>query len=303
MSVPMIMSDGYVTVYVKSRQYQINKDDNRFNRLIKLLKDGAGEDKVFQLVDTVETVKNLAKLVNMKVEVVNGVVYVNGVVCKHLVAQKITEFASLGLPFKYLVKFLTRLLANPSEASREHAYTFLANKGLPITEDGHVLGYKAVRNNWTDKHTGTVLNKIGSVVQMDRKQVDDNTRKECSTGLHVGTLNYVERFRSVGSGDRTLIVKFDPADIVSVPSSDAAEKIRVSKYTVVAEYGNDKKELDRPVYSSKTLNPIDQDDDDYDADDVSSEVDEDVETSIVGYKPNGQKFHNKRDAKGRFIKA
>jgi hypothetical protein len=58
--------------------------------------------------------------------------------------------------------------------------------------------------------------------------VDDDSSKDCSYGLHVGTYEYASMFAPVLTE-----VKFDPADIVSVPDYDT-NKVRVCRYTVIA---------------------------------------------------------------------
>ena len=67
---------------------------------------------------------------------------------------------------------------------------------------------------------------------MNRRRVSDNCNEGCASGLHVGTYEYANDW--AGSGGVVLLVKFDPADIVSVPTDCAYSKMRVSKYTVVA---------------------------------------------------------------------
>ena len=55
-------------------------------------------------------------------------------------------------------------------------------------------------------------------------------------GLHAGALNYVASYGSVESNDRIVIVKINPADVVSVPSDCNCEKLRTCRYEVVGEY-------------------------------------------------------------------
>ena len=61
-----------------------------------------------------------------------------------------------------------------------------------------------------------------------------------------------------------LIVEFDPEDAVSVPTDCDFQKLRVSKYRVVADITDTRKELDKPVYEANK--PI------YGSNDVDLEV-------------------------------
>lgn len=328
MTVGAMFSNGRLSVHAGGKSYQILESDGRFKRVIKLLENHATEA---QLVEALDAVKHVERQVSKagigKVEIKNGQVYLNGEVCHNAVAKRIIEFAEKQLPFKPLTNFLVRLMANPSFKSREQLYKFLEHKSLPITEDGMVLAYKAIKDDWTDKHTGKIDNSLGRTVEMDRSLIDDDPDNHCSTGLHVGALSYVNGFKS--GHDRVVLVSFDPTDAVSVPKDANFEKLRVCKYKVVEEF---KQELVEPLYNNDASS-YNQDDDYYDEDDVESYDDEDEEddeeyeniipdngkccrgdcgsgqatikqglNDFLGVKPSGQGFHNKRDTFGRFTK-
>jgi hypothetical protein len=57
--------------------------------------------------------------------------------------------------------------------------------------------------------------------------------------VHVGSLEYVRGFAcgyGEEGGDRIVIVKTNPADVVSVPHDCEYQKVRTAKYLVVSEY-------------------------------------------------------------------
>lgn len=181
-----------------------------------------------------------------------------------------------------MLLFLDNLMSNPSFRAVNETYTFLENQGLPITEDGCFLGYKAVRNNYTDLRTGTFNNNVGQTVKMNRNQVNENYHEDCSYGLHVGSLGYVESFGGFyrgqtpsSGGNRLLIVKVNPKDVVSVPEYAGHTKMRVCEYVVVDEIKNIVAELDKAaVYRTDATPAIpsdDEDDTDYSTDDCDCE--------------------------------
>jgi hypothetical protein len=183
------------------------------------------------------------------------------------VAQRITLFFQQGLDFKPLVRFMENLAANPSFRAREELYTFLENEGMPITEDGCFIGYKAIRNDYRDIHSGKFDNSVGAVHEMARNLVDDDARKACSNGFHIGSQAYAASFG--GHDARMMLVKVNPADAVSVPY-DGGEKLRACRYEVVAEV--DKSTiLQEPMYASQSV----EDDCGYDDPWFDNEDDED----------------------------
>jgi len=142
--------------------------------------------------------------------------------------------------------FMHNLLKNPSKRSVDELYGFLEKNNLPITPDGYFLAYKKVRRDFLDIHSGTMNNAPGTIVEMERYKVDDNKDQTCSTGLHFCGMSYLSHFGS--NGDRTVIVKIDPADVVSIPSDYDGAKGRACRYEVIGELGVEPgKAFDRSV--------------------------------------------------------
>lgn len=191
-------------------------------------------------IPEVETLMELSEHVTIDDD---KVVYFKGEPIHSVLGQTIGRYYNEGRPFEGLVKFMERVELNPSRRSREQLYDWATRAGLEINEDGHIIGYKSVREDYTSVNgsggayvdgvyrKGHVPNEIGSVVSMDRRDVQDDPSIECSHGLHVGTLTYALGF----SGDVKLVVTVDPADVVSVPSYDHS-KMRTCCYTVQDVY-------------------------------------------------------------------
>ena len=102
---------------------------------------------------------------------------------------------------------------------------------MPITEDGHFLAYKKVRDDYKDVHSGTFDNSVGQVVSMVRNKVDENKDNTCSSGLHFCSFDYLKSF----GGTRIMILKINPADVVSIPSDHFQQKGRTCRYEVIGE--------------------------------------------------------------------
>lgn len=92
-------------------------------------------------------------------------------------------------------------------------------------------------NTYTDNHTKTKTIKIGSIYKEDENKIDlDNTR-ECSSGLHIGS----KQFMFDSFGDTGVIALVNPMFVRSVPVADA-HKMRVSEMFIATIA--DKEEFD-----------------------------------------------------------
>ena len=204
-----------------------------------------------------------------QIEVKNGNVYVNDVAMHTLDAQRIIECLVKGADVTHIFKFVIRLQNNPSRRAVQELYKFLEHKNLGISVNGNLIAYKAVRNNYTDKHTGSFDNSIGNVLEMSRNQVDDDKDNGCSYGFHAGSLKYATEFAS--DNDRVVLVEIDPADVVSIPTDCEFQKLRTCKYKVISEFERPLEE--HIAYESSLGNDDldwDGDDDGDDGDDESS---------------------------------
>jgi hypothetical protein len=256
MSVPYIWVNGELTVVLKNKSYQVLKDHINYKLIVDALKANESEDELLKLVDVPKAV---AAFSDGKVEIRDGQVYYGKEVVHGSISKRILEFMGSGFPFQPLVNFLENLMKNPSMQSQKELYDFLEHESLPITEDGHFLAYKAVGPNYMDKYRGVYDNSVGNVCEMPRGSVDDDRSVGCSQGLHAGALNYVATYGNVDNGDHIVIVKINPADVVSVPKECNCEKLRTCRYEVVAEYEG---ELKKPLYSTSSGSIYDNDDED-----------------------------------------
>ena len=163
--------------------------------------------------------------------------------------SRILELIRQGWPVDPMLNYLERLYNNVSQRSVQESYAWSSHKGLPITPEGKMIGYKGVgiysgpdtkdkmgrdltEGDYVDIYTGNSFrNNVGDECGMRRRQVCDDHTQGCSAGLHVGTFEYAEQW--AGPGGVVVLVEFDPADIVSVPSDCECQKMRVSDYKVL----------------------------------------------------------------------
>lgn len=226
-----IISDQSISFVHSGKPYTVPRDHVNANEIIEALKEGDLETAA-----THADVKNsiVAKSFG-KLKIEGDHITFEGDRIHNTVVDRIFMFLEEGLPIDNLMKFLERLMQNSSRHSVEQLYGFMENHHLPVTDNGTFLAYKAITNDWKDKHSRQIDNSIGAVVSMPRRDVDDNFSNDCSYGLHAGSVEYVRSFAR--SDDRVIIVEIDPADVVSVPRYDTT-KLRCCKYTVIGELDN-----------------------------------------------------------------
>lgn len=235
-----IITESGITAIIGGETHTITRDNASYSEVLNAIVAGEDPYTIADLFRTANAVKRYTKGA-VEISADGSALFYKGEEINNVVVDRILKFMTAGMPVDPLILFLERLLANPSRRSVEELYKFLEHEKLPITERGTFLAYKGVNDNYTDCHTGTFDNHPGNTHEMARRLVDDNAARDCSYGFHVGSLEYATNF-----GPRTVIVDVDPADVVSVPYSDA-NKLRTCKYTVVADFEG---ALDEPLHSA-----------------------------------------------------
>ena len=287
--VPYITSENSLTIFWDGKPYTLRKENANFELAKKALLEARYDD----LGDLLDIKKSIENFVQGDIEVKDEVVYYKGHRLHGVVVDKLLDMLRSGMKDSTpITNFITRLQANPSANSVAELYTFLGYKSLPTTPEGKVLGYKGVQSDYwsstgnadtivvqgetNERHQ--ILNEVGATIEVARRCVDDNKDNHCSFGLHVGSFDYASDWS--GHDGKLLLVEFDPADAVSVPTDCNFQKLRVSKYNVIADITDQKKELDKPVYeANKPIYGSDSDDyvdeEDYDEEEDYDYVDED----------------------------
>ena len=256
-------TDGFLTVVVDGKQHTILASNPLFASAVSAFQS-QDWDALMLVIDPSLKFKNLYAKYE-QIEVKDGSVFVDGETISSVVADRIINFLADGIDCLPIFKFITRLQLNPSKRAVDELYTFLEHKHLPLTETGTFLAYKAVRHDFTDKHSGKFFNGVGEVLSMPRNKVDDDKNVGCSYGFHAGTLKYASEF-ACGS-DKMVLVEIDPADVVSIPTDCEFQKLRTCRYKVVAEY---ERPLDEHVYESRFSTENDDDvDEEWDDDELS----------------------------------
>lgn len=265
-------NDNHWTVILGGQPFMFDHAHPQYAALVECVHAGDADEFV-RLIDTGNEIENWSE---GEFEFREGFLYFEGEQVANQPTNRVIEMIQQGFPHQPMLNYLTNLYDNVSERAVQESYTWSSHKGLPITEDGMMVGYKGVRpyhgdtievkngelkdGDLVDIYTGkTFRNNVGDVCTMKRRQVCDDHTKGCDTGLHVGTYQYACDWAGYGV---VVLVKFNPKDIVSVPSDCNCQKMRVSEYEVIAIA---REQLEESVYENDD-DYDDEHDDDYDAD-------------------------------------
>lgn len=270
-------NDNHWTVVLGGQPFQFDHTHPHYVSLVDCIHN-SDADGFVTLVNTSNHIENWSE---GSFEFIDGFLYFEGEQVATDPTNRIVEMMRQGFRPQPILNYLSNLYDNVSERAVQESYNWSSHKGLPITEDGMLVGYKGVAvytgqsskdklgrdlndGDLVDKYTGNSFrNNVGDKCSMKRRQVCDDHTVGCSSGLHVGTYEYACDW--AGPQGVVLLVKFNPKDIVSVPSDCNCQKMRVSEYEVIAIA---REQLEAVVYM---YDPNDYDDESDPYDDCDDE--------------------------------
>lgn len=238
----------------------------------------AREQELLELINFAQTALDTMRSLSERVSVQGGTVFFDGDPIDGVLAEHILKMIKSGDDtWQAPVAFLENLNQNPAKHVRKRLFEWISDRGLTLTREGNVIGYKAVQNQGTNlsvtsgknvvfvdgvEHTGHIPNPIGSTVTMARSAVNNDRDAGCEQGLHVGTFSYASHFSYFGP--LVLTVEFNPRDVVAIPRDEGFAKIRTCRYKVL-------KVSESTAYQGTTWQDADDDDESYACEDCSGE--------------------------------
>ena len=227
MSYPYLIQGSNIVVVIGNKSHTISKTHITYTKVLEAIKAGDW-DSVPDIIEPKKVVLNYGQ---GNVSIQGETLFWKGKELNTGLSVRMIQMLQEGFPIEPMVNFMENLYSNPSHRAVTELYGFLEKSNLPITPDGHFLAYKKVREDFKDCHTGKMDNSVGQIVEMERHEVDDNKDQTCSTGLHFCAMSYLSSF----GGARTVIVKINPRDVVSIPSDYNDAKGRACRYEVIGE--------------------------------------------------------------------
>ena len=261
--IPMVYSGDTLSFFIDGKPFQVDSTMSTFEDVKAELKSADPDvDRLIALTQpalaiaaAVEEVEQADYLPRGVVGVTTNSVTYNGEEIAGVLVDRILSMLAEGFDVMPMVRFLENLYQNPADFAREELYLWLETSNLPITEDGYFLAYKNVRGDFKSIHGGKVDNSVGTIVSMPRNAVDDDRNRTCSAGLHFCSPSYLPHFSHAYDG-HTVLLKINPADVVSIPSDYDNAKGRAWKYEVLSVVGEDPQEKVWPSVVSPTAGAI-----------------------------------------------
>lgn len=249
---PFIIQGDSITIVINNKTHTVNKSHIAFEKVKTAIKEG-NWDVVVEVVDPKKVLINFGA---GNVHIQGDKLFWKDREFHNALSKRMIQMYQEGFSIEPLINFMDNLMLNPSYRSVEELYGFLERNKLPITPDGCFLAYKKVNDEYYDVHTQTVLNKpfylltdedkaklpyttakgdtvsIENdvvVVSKERNAVDDDSHRDCSYGLHICSLDYLNSF----GGSHTLCVKVNPRDVVAFPRDYNGSKGRCCRYEII----------------------------------------------------------------------
>ena len=278
--------------YVKESEYKtldslvndfINDKDNTFTKFLLHFRR-KDKDEIQSIVDKVDEEIDITKvaptLQNFIIKITNDINVDDNVVLAW-------------------TKFARKLQRNVDPYIRSQLFNFLnylidTENSLALTPEGNFIGYKGIQKNYLSSRAGNgfvdgveykntqIPNKPGTIVSMNRHEVQADPNQTCSFGLHVGSYSYAKGFQPL-----VVLVEVNPENVVSVPSDYNGQKLRCSEYKVI-------KEVDKPLteflYEEKQTSLTDLNDEDF-----FSENEEDTNKTLLTNLDDNDSFFSENN--------
>lgn len=229
-----IKSDTHITlVFEDGESATVYNSEDNYDAVCEAVKNKDWE-LALELAKPIEIVKRSIEGID-KVAIEGGFVTYDGVPLHNTLTTRMLDMHNDGFDISPMALFLENLMQNPSFRAVNELYDFLESSNLPITEDGHFLAYKRVTGDFKDIHSGRFDNSPGTFVEMPRNMVNEDKNQTCSAGLHFCAREYLPEFGSYSETNAVVMLKINPADVVSIPSDYNNAKGRCCKYYVVRE--------------------------------------------------------------------
>lgn len=233
---PMVVIFGsMIQIITREDTYTIESDDNEalykevfarvsakdYDGAIQLIKDA--EKKNSEGYEVLDEENHLVMF--------DGELFYYGVHLTSTIAKRIEKDAAEGVLDDRYIKFLVRLLRNPSAKSVEMLYDFMQANDIDILPDGRIKCFRGVTQlpdgSCVDYHSGKVPQYEGCFISMPRNFVEDNPEVACSYGLHCASAEYAKDYGVLTE------VAVDPADVVSVPYDYNFAKCRCCRFEIL----------------------------------------------------------------------
>lgn len=257
----LLRTPSGLSLLISGKTYTVQSTHLNYKEIVEAIKEKRW-DEVPDLINLSNSVKKYVEdtvKVNsdLRVDAEAGTVLFRDIVLSFTLTERILDMVRDGFSIEPMALFLDRLYKNPSYKAIEQLYGWMEANGLTISEDGHLLAFKRVNESFLSMYDNKTENFVGTYVQMPRNMVDDRSENTCSAGLHFCSQAYLPHYN--GGKGQVLLLKIDPADVVSIPTDYNNAKGRACKYFVLDALEGDAREgvetrnvIAQPVITAET---------------------------------------------------
>ena len=236
-NIPYSITPAAISVYVKNRIEVVGSTNPNYKQLREALLKPKHDIALIAKLANIETF--FAHITHGRIQIgVDGderIVRFDGKPVHSTVPKRIFTLLDGGYDIYPLVRFLDKVMTNPTLTARDELFDWLESGNNPITPEGNFLAFKKVRHDYLDIHSATIRNAVGDAPEMDRSLVDPSRYVECAAGLHFCSHGYLSTFSRPTMNYRVMILEVDPADVVAIPNDYHRQKGRTWRYKVIGE--------------------------------------------------------------------
>lgn len=239
-----IRTSSGLSLVIGNKPYTVDATHQNYADIMAALREKRW-DEIPNLISVSKKIKEYVEATlegtsDLEVDIDGGDVLFRGEPVHGVLVNRILDMAADGFDVTPMAKFLANLYDNPSNRTVEELYQWMENNGITITEDGHLLAFKRVNNEFKSFYDGTTDNSIGTTPRLPRNKVDDRSNVTCSHGLHFCSQAYLPHYH--GGAGKVLLLKINPRDVVSIPTDYNHAKGRACAYLILDELKGDARE-------------------------------------------------------------
>lgn len=224
-----------LSLLINSKTYTVQSTHQNYQEIVQAVKEKRW-DEIAGLINMSNSIKKYVEETNtagndLRVDEEAGTVLFRDNILNNTLTNRILDMVRDGFSVTPMAVFLDRLYKNPSFKAIDQLYSWMEANGVTISDDGYLLAFKRVNMDFTSMYDGKTQNNVGTYVEMPRNHVDDRSEHTCAAGLHFCSQEYLPHYN--GGQGQVLLLKIDPADVVSIPTDYDNAKGRACKYFVV----------------------------------------------------------------------
>lgn len=224
----IISTDGTINAFINGQAYTLSPGGYYYPAALAAAKE-RNYEKLVEAIDLDKAVKSKS---NGKVTFEDGVLRYNGSKIDNKLSERVVRMASEGETIKPIMLFIELCYLNPNKAVIDRLYDFMLCNSIMLGDNGYIVGYKGVRQTGYDWYSNTVLYEVGKESRIPRSECDEDSRNTCSSGLHLGNLDFARGWVRDG---KLILCQINPENVTAIPEESGFPKLRCCAMDVLQD--------------------------------------------------------------------